>query len=184
MDPNFFKRPIAVTDLEMTGLNPDVHEIIEIGLVVVNQETWEIADMLDVKVKPEHPETANSAALKINGYRAEDWQDAVPLKEALKQYVSKTKGAVFCAHNVAFDWAFLDKAFRKTGVKHEMDYHQIDTASIAWAKLRNTGIGMVRLSALCRYFGIPEEPAQHRAINGARVAYEVLKHIVNIGKGE
>ena len=182
MDPNFFKRLIAVTDLEMTGLNPDTHEIIEVGLVLADHETWEIADTLDLKVKPEHPETADPSALKVNGYRAEDWQDAVPLKEALEQYASKTKGAIFCAHNIAFDWAFLDKAFRKTGVKHEMDYHQIDVPSIAWAKLRHTGIGMIRLSALCRYFGIPEEPPQHRAINGARVAYEVLKRLASAEK--
>ncbi len=180
MDQNFFKRPIAVTDLEMTGLDPNVHEIIEIGLLVVNQETMEITDTLDVKVRPEHIETADQQALAINGYKPEQWSDALPLKDALEQYAAKTKGAIFSAFNVYFDWAFLWEGFRKTGVRHSMDYHQIDVPSIAWAKLRNTGIEVVRLSALCRYFGIPEEPKEHRAINGARAAHEVLRRLLDL----
>lgn len=175
---SFFKRPLAITDLEMTGLDPSVHEIIEIGLVLVDQDTFEIKDTLNVQVKPEHIGTASPEALVVNGYKAEDWNDAIPLKEALQIYAEKTRGAVFCGQVVSVDWGFLAEGFRKTGVVHSMDYHQVDVPSIAWAKLRHTGIEKVKLSALCKYFGIPEEPQEHRAINGAMKAYEVLKKLI------
>jgi len=176
----FTKRPLAITDLEMTGLDADVHEIIEIGLVVVNQETMEITDELDIKVKPEHIETADPGALAINGYRAEDWTNAVSLTEAIQQFADKTHNAAFSAYNVTFDWAFLERAFKKTNVKNTMDYHRIDIPSIAWALLRNKNVNQIKLSALCRYFGIPEEPKVHRGINGARLGYEVLKKLLTL----
>lgn len=179
---NFFKRPIAVTDLEMTGLDPHIHEIIEIGLVVVDPATMDITDTLDVKVKPEHIQTADPQALKTNGYAPEDWGDAVSLKDALQRYAAKTENAVFCAQTINNDWGFLAEGFYRTGVKHTMDYHMIDIPSIAWAALRHTGIQKVRLRELCKYFGIPPEPDQHRAINGATKAYEVLKRLVAMGK--
>lgn len=175
---NFFEYPLAITDLEMTGLDSTKHEIVEMGLVVVDQKTWEVTDTLDLKVKPDHLETADPEALVVNGYRTEDWQDAVDLKTAVEQYVAKTKNAVFCAYNITFDWAFLEAAFKKTGIKDTMDYHRIDIPSIAWAKMQGKGASQVRLSSMARYFGIPEEPKVHRAINGAMLAYEVLKRLI------
>ncbi len=180
MEQSFLKRPIAITDLEMTGLDPAQHEIIEMGLVLVGQPNLEVIDTLDLKVHPEHPETAEPEALKVNGYRPEDWQDAVPLTEALEQYAAKTAGAVFAAYNITYDWGFLERAFKKTGVKHTMDYHRIDIPSIAWAFMRQRGVQHVRLSVLSRYFGLHEEPLPHRAINGAMAAYEVLKKLVTL----
>jgi len=174
----FFKRPLAITDLEMTGLDADIHEIIEIGLVVINQDTLEIIDTLDVKVKPEHIETAAPDALAVNGYKEEDWKDAASLYDAMVQYNQKTPNAVFAGWNITFDWAFMEKAFKKTGIRHTMEYHRIDILSFAWGKLRNRGLDQIRLSAICRYFGIEEEPKQHRAINGAMKAYEVLQKLL------
>lgn len=176
----FFKRPLAITDLEMTGLDSDIHEIIEIGLVVVDQDALEVLDTLSVKIKPEHIETATPEALAVNGYKPEDWQDAISLKDAMEQYSQKTQNAVFAGWNITFDWAFMEKAFKKTGIKQTMDYHRIDILSFAWGKLRKRGLDQVRLSSICRYFGIEEEPKQHRAINGAIKAHEVLKKLAEL----
>ena len=54
-------------------------------------------------------------------------------------YAVKTKSALFCSHNAAFDWAFLSRGFHVTGVSHEMDYHRIDLFSVAWALLGKEG---------------------------------------------
>ncbi len=175
---NFFQRPIAITDLEMTGLDPHSHEIIEIGLIVVRQPDLKIIDTLDIKVRPEHIETATPEALKVNGYRAEDWTEAIPLSGALELYAQKTAGAIFCAQTINNDWPFLAEGFYKTGVRHSMDYHMIDIPSIAWIKLRFADIEKVRLSALCKYFDIVPEPEIHRAMNGAKLGHEVLKKLI------
>jgi hypothetical protein len=54
-----------MTDLETTGDIFSIHEILEIGLVLFDQQTFEILDTLNVKVKPEHIENAVPAALSI-----------------------------------------------------------------------------------------------------------------------
>ena len=129
-----FERPIAITDVETTGLDFAIQEIVEIGLVVIDQQTLEILNTLDVKVKPEHIETADDFALKVNGYNKTDWKDAITLKEAMSIYGEKTKGAIFCAHNVTFDWSFIFEVFKKTGVKNQMDHHRIDLFTMIWMK--------------------------------------------------
>src|SRR3990167_388927 len=133
------ERPIAITDVETTGLDPTIHEIVEVGLFVINQQTLEVLDTFDVKVRPEHIETADEFALKLNGYNDADWQNALTLQEAMTLYGEKTKDAIFCAHNVTFDWSFILKAFKETGIKNLMDYHRVDLFTMAWMKLKNSG---------------------------------------------
>ena len=84
-------RPIAITDVETTGLDPHIHEIVEIGLLLINQRTFKVIDMLDIKVRPKHLETASEYALNLNGYRDVDWLGAMSLREAMAIYSRKTK---------------------------------------------------------------------------------------------
>jgi len=175
---HIFERPIAITDVETTGLDFAIQEIIEIGLVVINQKTLEIIDTLDIKVKPEHIETADEFALKINGYNETDWKDALTLKEAMSIYGQKTKGAIFCAHNVTFDWSFIFEAFKKTGIENQMDHHRIDLFTMIWMKFRNSSFGKFNLNEVAKRLGVPEEPMPHRAINGTMTAYEIYKKLV------
>ena len=43
------ERPIAMTDLETSGDVFGIHEILEIGLVVFDQNNFEIIDTLNIK---------------------------------------------------------------------------------------------------------------------------------------
>ena len=172
------ERPIAITDVETTGLDPTIHEIVEVGLFVINQQTLEVLDTFDVKVRPEHIETADEFALKLNGYNDADWQNALTLQEAMTLYGEKTKDAIFCAHNVTFDWSFILKAFKETGIKNLMDYHRVDLFTMAWMKLKNSGLEKFNLNKVAEHLRIPEEPMPHRAINGAMTAYEIYKRLV------
>lgn len=56
-------RPLAFTDVETTGLDPHIHEIIEIGLVLVEHKDLTVVEELNLKIKPEHIETATAEAL-------------------------------------------------------------------------------------------------------------------------
>jgi DNA polymerase III subunit epsilon len=167
-------RPLAFTDIETTGLDVLTHEIIEIGLVVADQRTLAVIDELEIKIAPEHIELASQEALQVNGYRPEDWQNAVSLAQAMDIYAAKTAEAMFVAHNVTFDWSFIDMAFRLTGVRNRLDYHRLDILTMAWQKLRHSGLAKFNLNEIAKFVGAPGEPMPHRALNGARNAYEVF----------
>ncbi len=179
MAKEIFERPIAFTDVETTGLDEIKHEILEIGLVLVDQQTGEVIDTLNLKVKPEHIETADETALKVNGYDAGDWRDAIPIIEAMALYGEKAKDAIFCSHNVTFDWSFIAAAFKKAGLKSTLDYHRLDLFTLIWAKTKGSNIESFSLSKVARFLGLPEEPLPHRAINGARTAHEIYKKITH-----
>jgi DNA polymerase III alpha subunit (gram-positive type) len=172
-------RNIAIVDLETTGLDEERHEIIEVGMVVVDQGTLEIIDTLDMKVKPTHPETASPRAIEVNGYNKTEWVDAESLKTAMIALTTKAKGAIFCSQNVTFDWKFVNAGFNKTGVVDLMDYHRIDLFTMSWMKLRNTTLGYFNLEAVTKFLGLDPEPIPHCGINGAMNGYEVFKQLIN-----
>jgi len=188
-------RPLAFTDIETTGVEPvkykklwywpsqkhpiEWHEIIEIGLVLVDQKNHEIISKLDVKIKPARPERMTESALKVTGYDIASWQDAVSLAQAMTRYGEMTKGAIFCAHNVTFDWSFIDLAFQKTGVKNLMDYHRVDMFTMAWDKLNNK-LERFSQKTINEFLGVPPEPMPHRAINGAMAAYQNYQKLISL----
>jgi DNA polymerase III alpha subunit (gram-positive type) len=173
---NFKDRLLAITDIETTGDITSVHEILEIGLVLCHPKTLEILYTLNVKIKPEHIENNVPAALERNGYKEENWFDALSLKDAMEIYSEKTKDAVFYAYNVTFDWGFINEAFRKTGIKNTMDYHRFDIMSMAFYKL-DKEIESFSMNNVSKLFGLPEELMPHTALNGAMQAYYMLKKI-------
>jgi len=177
----FLQRPLAITDVETTGLDFKIHEIIELGLLVVNQKTLEVVDEFETKIKPANIETAEPKALQLNGYNEQDWVNALDLGYVMGVYSKKTREAIFLAHNVTFDWSFIFEAFRKTNAANLMDYHRVDLFTCAWAKAsRLPGLKKFNLDELCKYFGIPPEPVPHRAINGVRNELKVLKKLLEI----
>jgi len=180
------ERNLAFIDLETTGLELEKHEIIEIGCIVARQvpretdgASLEIIEEFEIKVKPEHIETADPVGLEINGYHENDWKDAIPLSDAMKIVAEKTREANIVAHNVAFDSMFLEKAFEETGVKNMMHYHKLDTISIAFAKLYGVPeVQKFSLRSLCEYFDIENKKA-HTALSDARATYELYRKLMN-----
>ncbi|KKS71654.1 MAG: polymerase III epsilon subunit protein [candidate division WWE3 bacterium GW2011_GWD1_42_70] len=171
---DFRDRLIALTDVETTGLDASVYEIIEVGLVVFDQRTFEIKNTLDIKVMPQHPEVFSPMAMEINGYTKKAWKKSFPLDYVMRLYSEKTVDAMFCSHNVTFDWSFIEAAFKKTEVVNYMDYHRIDLLTLAWSKLRNTGLERLKMAAVALHLGIPEEPQPHRAFTGVMTEYEIF----------
>lgn len=165
-------KSIIIIDLETTGLDPQKHEIIEIGAVRAGTgETFE------VKVSPERPGDSDPDALRVNGYKEEDWIDAPTLKEALtllNEFVGDDYPH-FMAYNATFDWTFLQKAYHDCDLAIPFDYRKLDLLTLAWA--HKPHFGKLNLGYVCNSLGIRPEPGVHRALNGAVCAHEVLKKI-------
>ena len=172
----FRERPLAIVDLETSGDDELVHEILEIGLLVVDQKDWRVLDSGNWKIRPHHIENAIPAALERNGYNELDWRDAVELSDVMPLFSQKTKDAIFTAYNVIFDWAFIKHAFRTTGAPNLMDYHRFDILTLAWGA-GGEKLERLNLKAVSEFFSVPPEPDPHRAINGAETALVVLKKI-------
>ncbi|MEI6494820.1 MAG: 3'-5' exonuclease [bacterium] len=181
------KHNLAFIDLETTGLNPEKHEIIEIGCIIAKQipqdklgAKIEIIEEFELKVRPEHLETAEPEALRINGYNDADWLFAVDLKKAMELISEKTKDCVMVGLNIAFNAEFLDQAFTKTGIKNQMHFHKIEVMSMAFAKLyHKQDVERFSLHYLAEHFGVKNENA-HTALADIRTTFEVYKKILEI----
>lgn len=173
------KHNFAFIDLETTGLNLLKHEIIEIGVVLTTQN-FEVLEEFELKIKPEHIEDADPTALKVNQYEARNWDDALPVKEAIKLLSEKVKDCIMVGHNVAFDAGFLEYAFNKLQIGNTMHYHKLDTVSIAWAKFHDDpDVEHFSLHEMCLRFGIKNEHA-HTALSDARATFELYKKLLSL----
>ncbi|MEK7558576.1 MAG: 3'-5' exonuclease [Patescibacteria group bacterium] len=178
---------LAFIDTETTGLDLAQHEIIEIGCVLARQieregkgAQVEVIEEFEYKIKPEHIETADPEALRINGYNPANWVFAVDRTKALEDLAKKVDGAIMVGHNVAFDHAFLEKAFEDAGIKNTMHYHKLDTISIAYGRLfDNPSVEKFSLRSLCEHFGIENKNA-HTALSDARATFELYKKLLNL----
>ena len=181
------KQNLAFIDIETTGLNVDTHEIIEIGCVLVSQNwtdgakpTFEVVEEFELKIKPERIEDADKVALRVNGYDPSAWVFAYTLKEAMQIFSKKTDGAIMVGHNICFDFGFLDKASRTTGIENKMHYLKLDTISMAFASLHNRAdVSKFSLRVLCEYFGIENKRA-HTALSDARATFEVYQKLMSL----
>lgn len=175
---NFRDRKLVFIDIETTGLNPDIHEITEIGCLVVNGRTFEVERKYEEKVKPTRIETASRDALKSYGYTEEGWKGAKPLKEVLQKIAEIATDGLVAGWNVSFDWWFLDKGFRKHKIEPQFDYHRIDVMSIAYSRLyRKRKVTQLGLRKVAPYFGI-KLPERHGAMVDIRATYEVFKKLM------
>lgn len=170
-------RKLAFIDLETTGLIAGKHEIIEIGCVLVDQATMQEIESFELKIKPQHIETADPQSLIINKYRESDWVFAVDLKAGLEHFTKKINGAIIVAHNLFFDWGFIERALQECGIP-EPDHRKLDLFSIAWAKLhKESWAERFSLRALCEYLGI-DNPRAHTALSDSQTAFLIYKKLM------
>jgi len=168
----FAERPLAITDIETTGLDAAIHEIIELAVLVVDQKTLRVRDQYTARVKPSRVRTSTKRALDVAGYSPAAWRTAVDLETALTVYAQKAADAIFVSYNMYLAFSFLDAAFKTTGVEDPTDYHRLDIFSLAWSRL---GPGPSNLDSICKRLDIVPEPRPHRAMDGALKQLEVLR---------
>jgi DNA polymerase III alpha subunit (gram-positive type) len=171
----FADRPLAITDIETTGLDAGVHEIIEIAVLVVDQKSFKVRDQYHARVRPMHLKTAAKRALEVAGYSTAAWRTAVDLETAMTVYSQKTHEAIFTSYNMYLAYSFLDAGLKEAGVEDATEYHRLDIFSLAWSRL---GPGPANLDSICRRLGIVPEPLPHRAMDGALKQFEVLRALL------
>lgn len=158
-------RTFVVADLETTGLNPDVDEVLEVAAV---------------KVKPDGTIAGEFTALvRTTGISEEIAQltgisqqmsdtNGRPLPEVLSAFLNFIGACPVFFHNAPFDVKFLARATRSTGLAFRNPVHDtLLMARQAWPSL-----GTYRLAALTQHLAV--SAPTHRALADALTTKSVL----------
>ncbi len=178
---DFRDRKLIFIDLEMTGSDPQIHEIIEVGWVVVEGRTFKLLSEFESKVKPEHLETGEPEGLKVAGYSEEKWKKAKDLKFVLNKLAGVAPNAMLAGLAVFHDWEFLERGFSKYDIMPKFNYRLLPLEAMAYLKhfKDNKLTGLSLRSSLARYYGIPF-PENHGALVDAKLSFEVFKKLMDI----
>lgn len=146
-------------DVETTGLDPSLHEIIEIGAITVDPLTLNPINMYETKVAPTNMDVADERALVLNKFSYLEWLHSKPFTELASQFVNMTTAnTIVCGHNIGFDIAFIDSMFQRFTPELRFAYKgYIDTQGLA--KKLNISSPSYKLGTLCRRFDIYIEDA-------------------------
>ncbi|MBX9678666.1 MAG: hypothetical protein K2X38_07865 [Gemmataceae bacterium] len=154
-------RPIAVIDLETTGLFPWRHDrVVEIAAVIIDSEGKIVREFVSL-INPER----DIGPTSVHGLTSEDLLDAPHFEEIAPLLLETLEDTVAIAsHNVRFDRQFLDYEFAR------FDCGLPDYASFCTMQLAGGG----KLSDCCRDFGVAANADFHHALNDARAAANLL----------
>ena len=148
-------------DLETTGLEAHLHEIIEVGAVKFRGA--EVLDTFESFVKPR---TALSREIQqLTGITAADLRKAPPFPVVAGDLLDFVSDYPLVIQNAAFDLAFL----REQGLP--LSNRVLDTLELA--KVLLGGLPERNLPALAAHFGI-DYGTHHRALRDARTAKDVF----------
>jgi len=143
-------------DLETTGLDPEVAEIIEIGAVKV--EEGEVAGEFDHLVRPSG--SIPPSITRLTGISDDDVRGSPELSQALSSFREFIGEYPLVSYNAPFDLAFLRRHPGFHNVRPVWDC--LELARCVLPRLINH-----RLRTLIRFLRIGEDQS-HRALNDAR----------------
>jgi DNA polymerase III epsilon subunit-like protein len=174
-------------DIETTGLTAGKHEIIEIGIVPYDENTFLPLPNITFStyVRPVHWENIDLAAIEVNKINLAELKNAptpVQVRAMLLQWKSELFGDDLFAplgHNYAsFDKQFL-QLFFKDQYESIFDYHIRDSAVIAnFLKDKKTlPVTKCSLSSLATFFKVDQLPL-HSALSDAFTALAVYRNLL------
>jgi DNA polymerase III epsilon subunit-like protein len=172
----------AFLDCEFGGLDPELHDITEIGVIVTDYRLVELAER-EWKVVA-RPERITPESAEMSGYDAASWaRDGVPLRQALGELAALLpagRTTVPAGQNVRMDVQFLEKGYRACGLPWPFDYHVIDLATLfyAWSLVAGETVSALSLRQAATSAGLAQGAVAHRALADARLTLETFRHYV------
>jgi oligoribonuclease (3'-5' exoribonuclease) len=173
---------LAFLDCEFGGLDPELHDITEIGVIVTDYRLVELASA-EWKVLA-RPERVTAEAAAIFGYDAERWaREGVPLRRALTELAALLPPGhtvVPAGQNVRMDVLFLEKGYKACGLAVPFDYHVIDLATLfyAWSLVAGEQLPALSLRQAASHAGLARSGTEHHALEDARLTLETFRHFI------
>lgn len=119
--------PLMALDFETTGLNPQEHGIVSIGLMPFDLKRIRLGESRHWVVKPRHPLSSESVA--IHGITHSDIQSAPDLDRVLAPFLSAMAGHVVVVHHRGIERPFLANALRRR-LGEGIEFPVIDTMDL------------------------------------------------------
>lgn len=172
----------AFMDCEFGGLDPDLHDITEVAVILTDYRLAEIASA-EWKVRA-RPERITAEAAAIQGYDAELWQkEALPVRQVLTELAAmapKDKKVVPAGQNVRMDVMFIERAYKACEIANPFDYHVIDLATLfyGWTLVAGEVAPALSLRQAATTAGLLQGNVAHRAMGDARLTLETFRHYV------
>ncbi|MEW6713012.1 MAG: 3'-5' exonuclease [Candidatus Riflebacteria bacterium] len=167
--PDFVKKPLkelpfAILDIETTGFYPNQAGLTEIALISIHNGKEE---RFETMIDPEYPVPAEIT--RLTGITQEMVNGQPKIAEVLPIIDGLLQDSIFVAHNVPFDWSFLDFYF-KLHLKKSMRMPSLCTLRLARKYLN---LQKNNLECVASHFNISLTNA-HRAMNDTVAVRDIL----------
>jgi oligoribonuclease (3'-5' exoribonuclease) len=171
----------AFMDCEFGGLDPELHDITEIAVIVTDYRLvecgareWKVIGRPD-RITPEAAELFN--------YDPKEWQEHGVQRQALTELAAvlpRGKTVVPAGQNVRMDVLFLERGFRKCEIPYPFDYHVIDLATLyySWSLVAGETVPALSLRQAALNAGLVDGPVAHRALADSRLTLETYRHYI------
>lgn len=162
----------VVFDIETTGFSQTYDEIIEIGAHKVKGGI--ISETFSTFINPGRP--IPNKITELTSITDEMVKDAPGIKDALRDFMEFSKGAIWVAHNADFDIGMIHAKLEQNGLENPK-MPGIDTLNLCRA-LYGDVLSKFNLKAICKFFKVKQEH-HHRATDDTRVTAECFLQIIN-----
>lgn len=162
--------PLAVIDVETTGLDAKRERIVEIAICRV--EGGEIVDEWSSVVNPNR----GPGPTHIHGITRQDLEQSPEFHEVMGEVLERLDGAVIVAHNASFEERFLEAEFRRQAIS----VSSINAACTLRAARQTLKLANYKLATLCSTLGV-DLTNSHTALGDARATAEVARKLITLG---
>jgi DNA polymerase-3 subunit epsilon len=162
----------AVVDIETSGLSTRRHRILQVAVVTVHHGS--VVDEWSTLVRLRWP-WQRLGPRRVHGIGRAQLRAAPPTAEVLHELAHRLDGAVFTAHNVSFDWAFIQRAAARA--KIELPEVQLLCTLQLSRRLDPDRALSHRLADLCERYAIAND-RPHDALHDARATAAVLPRLL------
>ncbi len=176
---------LYVIDLEMSGPNALVHEVLDLAGVRATlapkfpeERSW------GGRVKPKRIGNAVPAALKVVGYSSTAWKTAHDLEHAWQQFSELGENAIITGWGIGQDMAFLVETYRRLQQPWPFAPVALDVQPIARILLKSGGqVDRFNLGHVADRLGIGRM-GEHGALADAYATYDVLVKLMDLPEPE
>lgn len=158
----------CVIDLEMTGLNPKHHKILEVAAVRVRKK--EIVSECSMLIW-QH-QLLEEKITELTGIDQEMLAGAKEEDEVLDHFFGFLGEDILVGQNVIFDYGFLKQA----AINRKMSFERKAADTLKIARRCLPALEKRTLDALCGYYGI-EIGYHHRALDDAKATYLLYERL-------